>query len=748
MSNREHDATVPEGTERESRANELARVHYLPVPPQATTRPPETTGDVVEGELLTEDEYRRLTSQRAQAVERYRGYAHDAVTVYRGVKTAVTHKRTKTLVRHAVAYPIAGIGVVVRRWRDTHGASRYERQMHAAEAAGDQEALRYWQEADVAEKQRRHQRVMDWIAAPGRWITAGVVGLTGLAGFLLVLGIVLAINSGQLADVIAPITAVLDAIAFTVWFLATYGVVLAAGGTVAAVAYLYWQGRTRAEMPPWLAAPTAGDGDVMDGLPDEGTLVNALRNLNIRGFQQALKEGWRIRFRMPPTLDGKGWRAQLDLPPACPVEEIVKRKTMLAHNLVRFPIEVWPTEPQPSVLDLWVAKPGALSGPVDPWPLLEDLEHASADYFAGIPVGVTIKGDVVRGRLFEANYVVGGMMGSGKSTLVITLLCGAMLDPLVDIDVVVMADNVDYEPMQPRLRSLVTGPEHETAGPCMALLEQLYDELTLRGQALREHGTERAVTRALAETDARLRPRIVVVDECQNLFLGEHGKTAIELASKLMTTARKYAVTLMFLTPEPSKDALPRKLITVASNKACFAIGDQNGNDAVLGTGSYKAGISAVGLTPKTDEGPGDVGTCMQRGFTATPGLLRTFYVSPPEVHRITQRAMHLRQQHGIHATAPGPVRPEADPLADIAAVLGQAPRMPSQHVLQRLIERDRATYGDWTLQDLTAFLTAHHAAPYKTQGLMQISAARIREALTERDSSPDSEDTPGEGDD
>ena len=508
------------------------------------------------------------------------------------------------------------------------------------------------------------------------------------------------------------------------------------------LAWLHHLGRTRAELPAWLTTPADLDSDTMDELPDESTIVNALRNLDIPGFKRALKEGWRIRFLEPPHLDGKGWRAQIALPPACPMVEIVRRKTTLAHNLVRFPNEVWPTEPHPSVLDLWVAKPGSLSGPVDPWPLLEDLDHARTDYFTGVPVAVTIRGDVVRGRFSEANYAVGGSMGSGKSSLVITLLLGAMLDPLVDIDVVVMAQNADYEPMKPRLRSLVTGAGEDTVDACMTLLSGLYEDLSVRGQALKEHD-QRAVTRAIAEQDPRLRPRIVVVDECQNLFMGNHGKPAIETASKLMSTARKYAITLMFLTPEPSKDALPRKITSITSNKACFAIGDQMANDAVLGTGSYKAGISAVGLTPKTDEGPGDVGTCMARGFTATPGLLRSFYVPQADAHRVTQRALQLRQQHGIH-TATGPQQaPARDPLVDIATVLGQAPRMKTMDLLQRLVELHRPTYQQWTARTLTAFLSGHQAAPYKTEGAMQVSAARIHEALTTRhEHEDDSTDT------
>ncbi|WP_020657265.1 zonular occludens toxin domain-containing protein [Amycolatopsis benzoatilytica] len=713
-----------DNTEQTPAAGELATVHHLPVNQEH--------GEVIEGEIVTDEEYARLTSQKARAIARYRGYGRDVVTVARATRNAVAHERTKTAFRHGVAYPAAGVKVVVTRWRDTHGANRYERMMRAAEAAGEHDKLLEWEARDVAEKQRRHDRTMDWLRAPGQWIKAAVIGSVGVTGFLLVLGIILAINDGEIGEILTPITAVFDAVAFVVWFLTSYGVFLLVGGTAVGVGYLYQQGRTHGEMPQWLAPPV--DGDAMDELPDENTILNALKNLNIAGFNRAVKDGWRIKFIDPPHKDGKGWRAQVALPPACPVEEIVKRKTTLAHNLVRYPREVWPTEPQPSVLDLWVAKPGALSGPVDPWPLLADLDNATADYFTGVPVGVTLKGDVVRGRLFEANYALGGMMGSGKSTLAINLVLGAMLDPVVDIDVVVMAENTDYEPMKPRLRTLTTGAGDETVDACLNLLYELYDDLSVRGKALKAHATDRAVTRALAEKDGRLRPRVVVIDECQNLFMGKNGTKAIEVASKLMSTARKYAITLIFLTPEPSKDALPRKITSVASNKACFAIGDQMANDAVLGTGSYKAGISAVGLTPKTDEGPGDVGTCMARGFTAKPGLLRSFYVSPKDAHAVTKRAMVLREQTALPAAdAPAESAGPVDHLAAIADVLGTEARMRTQEVLQRLTERDRGTYGEWTHSDLHDALP-ESAKPYKTGGVMQVSAARVRDAIAERD--------------
>ncbi|MGH3859980.1 zonular occludens toxin domain-containing protein [Actinokineospora sp.] len=715
--------------------------------------------DIIDAEIVAEDPDPtvRIPGTAIERADR-RTLVHRAAktrdVVYataRRVHTVATHDTTlsvgKTVARNAW-YPFAGAGAVVRRWRDTHGASRYERQMRAAEAAGEWEKLQYWQEADVAEKQRRHDRVMDWMRAPAQLLKAAGLALVGLAGFLLVVGIILAFNSGNIADVIAPISAVVSAVAFVVWFLTAYGVLLLTVGTAGGLVYLYRQGRA-VETPQWMTVAPKADTDQMDVMPDEGTIVNALRNLNIPGFNRALKEGWRMRFLMPPTLDGKGWRCQISLPPASPVEEIVKRKATLAHNLVRFPNEVWPTEPQATVLDLWVANPGALSGPVDPWPLLATLDTERCDYFKGVPVAVTIKGDTVNARLSEANHVYGGMMGSGKSTMVITLLAGASLDPLVDIDVVVMAENADYEPMRPRLRSLITGAGQDTVDTCMAMLTALYQELSTRGQALREHD-ERAVTRALAQKDARLRPRILVVDECQNLFMGEHGKAAIEVASKLMSTARKYAITLVFLTPEPSKDACPRKITSVASNKACYAIGDHQANDAILGTGSYKSGISAVGLTPKTDDGPGDVGTCMARGFTAQPALLRTFYLSPAELHQVTDRAMQLRAQAGLTPAPAAPTAPAkvVDHLADIATVLGGKTLVRHQEVLALLAQYDADTYTDWTPADLRAALP-DEAKPYKTRdGSMHVNGDRVRDALANRDTDPDTDSDDWDGED
>jgi S-DNA-T family DNA segregation ATPase FtsK/SpoIIIE len=211
----------------------------------------------------------------------------------------------------------------------------------------------------------------------------------------------------------------------------------------------------------------------------------------------------------------------------------------------------------------------------------------------------------------------------------------------------------------------------------------------------------------------------------------------------MVAKARKYGVTLLFATPVPSADSLPRKVAKVLSNRACFAIADHQGNDAILGTGKHKAGITATTLRPMTeDDGEidmGDIGTAMTVGFMSIDSLLRCYYVARgsgvDEVTPVVQRALALREGAGITTTAQSVTSPaeQRDPLQDVAAVLGEQRRMRTQEVLQRLTERDRAGYGDWTFEKLTAVLTEHNAAPYKSNGVMQVSADLVRAAITER---------------
>ncbi|MGW1616567.1 cell division protein FtsK [Streptomyces sp. NPDC002285] len=631
-------------------------------------------------------------------------------------------------VRHG-AYVAGGARILTRRMWEARTTAVHARMMRIAEASGNEELLRTWEQRAYAYRFARHKRRMDLlqmaINAP-RAIASAAVGFGGL---LLMLGIMVAVYNGDVRDVLAPTSAVIE---FVGWVAFIAGIVwepLLYSMPALVMAGMWAVGRAQRTAPTW-ALPA--DGDERDVLPDENAIMRALAKLGIAPLNAALKEGWKARWVQPSTRSGNGWHAQLQLPEGVPVEMIADKKQILAHNLMRKPIEVWPTEPrdQAGVLDLWVADPGVLTKPVPPWPLLTE---GTTDFFRGVPVALNARGEQVIGRLMAANYLIAGIMGSGKSSLVVALLLGAMLDPLVEIDVHVLAYNSDYDPMRPRLRSLVKGDDDEHVVAAMDTLRALASEVSRRGQELERIGTDTKVTREMAERDPSMRPRIVVFDEVHELFSHkEHGKEAKELALKVTKKARKTAIMLLWITPDADAASLPRGISKTVSHRVAFAINDHQGNDAILGTGMHKNGYSATTLVAGED-----VGTAMAAGFGKTPGLIRSYFVRKEagvdEVTPVVGRAVALRD--GVAPAPDAPSLVPVDHLADIAAVLGHESKMLTLDVLHGLKDRNPVEYGSWSPRDLKAVLDDAGHGDYKTGGgKMHVSLDRILEAIAGRD--------------
>ncbi|MEW2108802.1 zonular occludens toxin domain-containing protein [Streptomyces albidoflavus] len=658
--------------------------------------------------------------------------------VVRGLRTVVTSERTRASVRATArhgAYVVGGARIVTRRAWDSRSAARYERMIRAAEAAGNHELAREWEERGRAFRAARHQRRMELLSAPQRLAKGAAAGVGVTGGGLLLLGIILAVANENPADIATPTLALVELVR---WIVVIVSVVWGPLVTLApwlGLLALWGVGRHQQAAPAWLLP--GAEGESREVVPDEGAILEALRHLGIGPLNRAVKEGWQPRWVAPTTRLGNGWHSQLQLPMGVTVEMVNEKKTVLAHNLMRKPVEVWPTEPtdQPSVLDLWVADQGSLSGKVPDWPLLNGGE---ADYFKGVPIGVSQRGDQVFGKLMAANYMVGGIMGSGKSSLIVSLLLGAMLDPLVDIEAYVMAYNVDYDPMRERLRVLVKGDEDEQIEAAVKALRSLRQEVTDRGKLLEQlGGDEVRLTRALAQRDARMRPKVVVFDECHELFMHKkYGAEAAELAVKVMKKARKVGITLIFVTVSPTADSIPKDVTRNTSHRVAFAVGDHVANDGLLGTGKHKAGITATTLNPAEN-----VGTALTVGFTKNPfELVRAHYVrkdsTTDQITPIVKRALALRE--GVAPAPDAPTGEPADHPANVLTVLGDQETMRSTEVLAALMATWPHEYSEWTFADLKAALAAIGAEPRKLGGIMTVRRSRVLEGIEERD-----EDTP-----
>ncbi|MFI8303696.1 FtsK/SpoIIIE domain-containing protein [Streptomyces sp. NPDC085927] len=640
-----------------------------------------------------------------------------------------TNDGYRALVRHG-SYIVGGTRILTRRAWDSRTTARHERMMRAAEAAGQEDVARDWEQRAYIFRQSRHRRRMELLQMAINAPKAIAMGAAGGAGILLMLGIMLAWANRDVADVLTPINAT---IGFVAWVAFIAGVIwdpLLTALPWLALAGAWAVGRHRQAAPAW-ALPA--NGEERDVVPDENAILRALGNLGIAPLNKAIKDGWQPRWVSPTTRSGNGYHTQVQLPMGVTVEMVNAKKKVLAHNLLRKPVETWPTEPdkQPGVLDLWVADQGSLSGAIPDWPLLTE---GTTDYFRGVPVAVSQRGESIIGKLMAQNWIVGGIMGSGKTSIVVALLLGALLDPLVIGEVYVMAANVDYDPLKPRLRTLVKGDDPEQLKAALDALRGLVNEVTERGKLLEELGGESTkLTRELAQRDPRMRPKVVVFDECHELFMNkEYGKEAAELAIRVMKKARKVGITLIWVTVSPTADSIPRDVTRNTSVRVAFAVGDQVANDGLLGSGKYKAGIRATELVPGQD-----VGTAVTYGFTSKPfEVIRSHYIERDPEKGIDQVTPVVERAMGLvgGAVEQAPTFQPADHLADIAAVLGHEPRMRTQDVLRGLIDRNPGEYDGWTFRDLKSVLDDAGHGEYKTGGKMHVSLDRILDAIAARD--------------
>ena len=533
-------------------------------------------------------------------------------------------------------------------------------------------------------------------------------------------------------DVVTPLATVIDLVGWVAFIAGVVWDPLLYSLPFIALAAVWAVGRNQKAAPVWALPVDPGEQGIV---PDENAILRAPGKLSIPQLNAAIKEGWQPRWVQPTTRLGNGYHTQVQLPLGVTVEMVNAKKNVLAHNLMRKPVETWPTEPpnQPGVLDLWVADQGSLNGPVPPWPLLTE---GTTDYFKGVPVALSQRGEPIIGKLMAANWIVGGIMGSGKTSIVVALLLGAILRSARHRRGLRDGGERRLRPAAARLRTLVKGDDDEQLRAGLEALRGLANEVTVRGQLLEELGGESTkLTREMALKDSRMRPKVVVFDECHELFMSkEYGKEAAQLAIRVMKKARKVGITLIWVTVSPTADSIPRDVTRNTSHRVAFAVGDQVANDGLLGSGKYKAGIRATELVPGQD-----IGTAVTYGFTSKPfEVIRAHYVQRDpekgidEVTPVVERAMAAYEE-GPAADEPAPRN--ADPLADILTVLGEAPRMRTQDVLRRLADHNPAEYDDWSFGHLRRVLDEAGHGEYKTDGGRQhVSRQRILDAIADRD--------------
>lgn len=431
---------------------------------------------------------------------------------------------------------------------------------------------------------------------------------------------------------------------------------------------------------------------------DSEELAQAIEELGIKGA---------CRFVAPIAIDGPGWVAQLDMPGATLAEILLDKRKELAAAMRR-PLQcVWPSvgPEHPGRAVVWVAKrdPRTIKRP---WPL---LSGGAVDMYGAFPFAVTPRGEVVPLSLIGTNMLIGGVMGSGKTSAVLVIALAGALDPTCEEWIFELKGSGDMESVQPVCHRYVQGDDDEH---CEAALDGMYallKEMKRRKNIVASLPIEdvpngRKVTRKLSDKypHLRLHPILAIFDEVHTLF--EHpvyGKEAEAVAADLIRKARAYGIILVFTTQRPDAKSIPKKVSDNAIVRFCLAIAGHTANDLVLGTGMYRRGVRATIFEPAEGDDPKDSGTGWLARSATSAKIARAYFIRQADARETGKRALALRTSAGtLSGEAAGQQieKPDRTTIADhLHAVWPDgAEAVHSHRLVESLALYLPALYGAW----------------------------------------------------
>ncbi|MET8031746.1 ATP-binding protein [Streptomyces sp. NPDC005345] len=654
----------------------------------------------------------------------------------RAVRTAVTHDVTKAsaraMARHTL-FVAGGAKIAAKRTWDGRTASRYERMFRAAEAAGNHELAAEWEERGQHFREARHRRRMDLLTSPIDAAKGVAVGAGVGIGSLVALGVVMAIATKDVTQVVTPLMATVKFINLLITVVrVVWGPQSLVIGSLLALLALWAVGSKQQAAPAWALPDNVRNGEGEPITPS--IVVKALRDLGVPALRTAIKDMGDAGAGMlgPIRIAGCGVEVDVTLPSGVSTIEVQNRRRKFAENLTRHEHEVFITIPQAArTVRLWVADSGALDEPIGPSPLVTD-ETLKADYAKGrAPWGQDLRGDAAALSVYQRHLLITGLSNQGKTAALRALALWVALDRSVEFWVGDLKGVGDWAMFEGLATRFIQGPTDDHVIQVTKMLEDAVEEMNRR---------------LMAPPGTQFPALIVNVDEAQVAFMcplkDEEGRfyggskatsRYFMAARKLHNQGRAVNVLLWQGTQDPTDQNLPKLVREGAHTRASLALGTESQSRMALGDKAVNGGAAPHLLRPGLDKGTlviASDGIKVPAGQSSI--TVRTHYISTEEAHAIADRAKALRD--GVTTLTVIEQGEERDQLADIAGVLGDAPRVLTADVLKRLSTLSTDPYGRWTPGDLKRVLEDAGADPYKSDGRMVVGRDRVMRALANRD--------------
>ena len=460
-----------------------------------------------------------------------------------------------------------------------------------------------------------------------------------------------------------------------------------------------------------------------------GAVETALASLGISQINQALgKGGAGIGFPRPIARDGKGWRADIDLPPGVTPGDVLERRGKLASGLRRPTGCVWPesdSAEHAARLVLWVGD--------------QDMRKATQ------PAWALRKGTRVDLRLMFTSVAIGAIPRMGKTFALRELLLIAALDPRAELHSYDLKGTGDLDPLEKVAHVHGVGDEPEEIDKAVTDLRGLREELRRRAKLIRELAKQglapenKATPELASKKSLGLHPIVIGVDECQVWF--EHPDYGEELeatCTDLVKRGPALGIILILATQRPDAKSLPTGISANVSTRFCLKVQGQTENDMVLGTSKYKQGVRATTFAWE-DKG---IGYLVGEGSDAQ--IVRTVAgLDGPASEKVAAYARRLREQAGTlsgHAIGEQ-LQSEQDTrrdtlLEDIITVVPETEKKVwNERVIARLYELRPDAYETYReAADLTAALKRHGIRTGQVWGTTDDGKGASRIGITRAD--------------
>ena len=579
-------------------------------PDQALVVRPDTAAAVseaVDGQLLTDDEYRRFRARRlaVRAVSALPVRWQDAEH-----RARVRGELVAQLVRVPVRYPSAaarGSAAALRAW----WAWVTVRDLYDAAKASQQLAARY----DDIHHHRVRRRVWTLV------ITAGAGGALAIAD----------LTAGPI--VLWGTTAGLSAV------LATVGRRKGGAGRAAVI---------RPRSISW----------AMDG----NNLVTAFRDAKLIGKDEGLA------FVQLPKRDGGGWAVIVDLPPSRKASTAIAKREDLASALAVDEMQLIAERIRgkgghAGRLSLWIAD----DDPYAAKPAMSPLAEAESwDLWRPVPLGRSARGQRLALPLVWTSLLIGAIPRMGKTYVARIPATAAALDPYVRLIVADGKGGKDFRPFELVAHRYIPNARTDSNRRLIAVLEEVAADVEDRFGRLAEMDDdlcpESKVTPEISRNpDFGMPLTLVVVDEIQN-YLGDDtrlfpddpkakktiGQRILELLTFIAKTGPAAGFMLVLATQKPDGKVIPDALRGQLGTRFALKVMTWQASETILGAGTYAAGMDASKLL-KSHKGVGlllgsDGETELDAGDAVT---VKTDLLEIKAIRAACQRGRALREAAG-----------------------------------------------------------------------------------------------------